>query len=283
MQIRFQRNYYTLMRKKVFYLNNLFFTAVNRSNFAFDATFSELAFLKHENLKRAQLRFNIPQSKQCSLPELSIRVVDDQSGQVLGNCVMSPQKSGINTLVLTKSLRKLALNLSPEKKLKVRVALRNPSAQTSPCTNVVGALSREAYLVTNTDEIKTRKRRFSGYVPNIFRRPKRNVPTCNMRKVNVNLTNTNNVTFILPQSFQTGVCGPQRPVPSSNDPMIQELAQAISRAAQTLPPSSNAHCCVPSGFQKELILYYNNNDTRHVILRYVDKVKVTSCACPNST
>lgn len=271
----------------------LFFTAANRSNFAFDATFSELGFLKHENLKRAQLRLNIPQLKQCNLPELSVRVLDDQSSQVLGDYVMSPQRSGVNTLVLTKSLRKLAVNLSPEKKLKVRVALRGTSAQTSPCTNVVSALSSEAYLVTNTDEMKTRKRRSSEvsrifrnvaeYVPNIFRRSKRNVPTCNMQKVTVNLTNTNNVSFILPQSFQTGVCGPQRPLPLSNDPMLRELAQAISRAAQTLPPSTNANCCAPSGFQKKVVLYYNNNDTGHVILRFVDKVKVTSCACSHST
>lgn len=263
---------------------------MNRSNVSFEATFNELGFLQHENLKRAQLRLNIPQLKNCSLPELSIRVMDGQSGRVLGDYVMLPRKSGANTLVLTKSLRKLAVNLKPGKKLKVRVSLRSP---TSPCTNVVSVLSSEAYLVTNTDEVTTRKRRSSEVsrmfrrdtedVPNIFRRTKRNAPKCNMEKATVDLTTANNVTFILPQSFQTGVCGPQQPLLTGNDPMVRELARAIVKAVQTLPPSSNAQCCVPSSFQKELILYYNNSDMRHVILRYVNNVKITSCACSNST
>lgn len=252
--------------------------------------FSELGFLQHENLKRAQLRLNIVgQLQQCNLPELNVRVTEHKSGQLFGDYVMFPSRPGVNTLVLTKSLRKLASGFSGDRKLKVRITLRNPDTVTSPCSNVVGGLSKEAYLVTNTDEVATRKRRHlpnhsrsaSEIVTSIFRRLKRSRPTCAMEEVTVNLTSSNNSIFILPTSFKTGICGLQHAVPLSNDAMIQALARAITSARSTLPPSSNAQCCLPSKFQKLTVLYFDS--MQHVVLRHVNNVKVTGCACSNST
>ena len=319
-----------------------FFAAVNRSTVTFEASFSELGFLQHENLRRARLRLNIPLQKHCNLTGLNTRVMDQKTGQIFGDYVMFPRHSGVNFLILTKSLRKLAAKLKPDTKLTVRITLQNPTTDKNLCSNVVSGLSSEAYLVTNTDEFKTRKRRSTEGISttfrrnaegvskifrrdtegiprmarnadvvskmfrraasracsvcspsmsrsvsegmlNIFRRSKRNTPTCIMEDVTVNLTNSNSSAsiFILPKLFKTGVCGQGQPVPSSNDPMIQALAQAITTARQTLPASSNSACCLPSKFQKLTVLYFDS--MQHVVLRHVDNAKVTSCACSNAT
>ena len=268
---------------------------MNRSNVTFEATFSDLGFVQHENLKRARLRLSIPQQKQCNLPELSIRVMDHKSGQVYGDYVLFPRHSGVNTLIMTQSLRKLAAKSNAATKLKVRITLRNPNSSKNLCSNVVGGLSSEAYLVTNTDEVKTRKRRAteglsrqnaedipgaSEHVSNIFRRSKRSLPTCTMKNVIVYPTYNNSI-FILPPSFPTGVCGLQQPVPSGNDPMIQQLARAMTRAITSLSTSSNSNCCTPSKFNNLPVLYLDS--MRHMVLRHVDNVVVTGCACPNAT
>ena len=264
--------------------------AVNRSNFVFEATFSELGFLQHENLERARLRLTLPQQQNCNLPGLNIRVIDQKTGQVFGDYVMSPRHSGVNQLLVTKSLRKFAakLKLKPDKKLKVQITVRNSNLK-NLCPNVVSALSSEAYLVTNTDEVKTRKRRstedlsktYRSVKANIFRRQRRSSPTCVMKNVRVNLASANNSIFILPQSFQTGVCGLQQPTPLSTDPMIQALAQAMTTAIQNQYSNTNSACCSPSKFKKLTVLYFDT--MQHTVLRHVDNVKVTSCACSNAT
>ena len=262
--------------------------AVNRSNFVFEATFSELGFLQHENLKRAQLRLTIPQQQNCNLPGLKVRVVDQTTGQIFGEYLMSPRHSGINQLLVTKSLRKFVAKLKPDTKLNVQITVRNPNLK-NLCANVVSALSSEAYLVTNTDEVKTRKRRstedlsttYRSVKASIFRRQKRSLPTCVMKNVRVSLASANNSIFILPHSFQTGVCGLHQPTPLSTDPMIQALAQAMTTAIQNQYSNTNSACCSPSKFEKLTVLYFDT--MQHTVLRHVDNVKVTSCACSNTT
>ena len=261
---------------------------MNRSNFVFEATFSELGFLQHENLKRARLRLTVPQQQNCNLPRLSIRVIDQETGQVFGDYAMSPRHSGVNQLLVTKSLQKFAAKLKPDTKLKVQITVQNPNLK-NLCPNVVSALSSEAYLVTNTDEVKTRKRRstedfsktYRSVKVNFFRRQKRSSPTCVMKNVRVNLASANNSIFILPHSFQTGVCGIQQPTSLSTDPMIQALAQAMTTAIQTQYTNTNSACCTPSKFEKLTVLYFDT--MQHTVLRHVDNVKVKSCACSNAT
>ena len=259
----------------------LFFIAVTRSNLSFEAIFSELGFLKHENLKRARLRLSISQPKHC---HLNIRVMDEKSGQIYGDYVMLPQQSGPNSLILTKSLQKLAANFNQsDKRLKIRITPRMSSNGKNLCSSVVSGLTGDAYLVTNTDEINTRKRRSNVALPKMFRRTKRGVPKCTMNTINVNLTSSssNNTIFIFPSQFKTGICGLHQPVPLGNDPMIHAIVQAIKTAMNSSPAfPSNSPCCTPSKFQKIPVLYIDS--IGHTVLRYVDKVKVTGCACSNT-
>ncbi|XP_028399630.1 univin-like [Dendronephthya gigantea] len=270
--------------------------AVKSSDIAFEATFDHLGFLQHENLKRARLRLNISQQNHCSMPVLNVRVLGHKSGQVFGNYVMSPQSSGVNTLNLTNSIRKLATGTNPNEKLKVRITLRNPSTRKGLCSNVLTNLVRETYLVTNTDEPNTRKRRATEGISKLFPRDavavrraddvskfhgrsKRRAPTCKLHQVTVNLTGMNNSVFILPTSFKTGICGLQQPVPLGSDPMMRQLAQAVATAIQSVAPSQNSRCCRPSKFRKLTVLYFDS--MQHTVLRHVDNVKVKKCACAN--
>lgn len=307
---------------------------MKRSNVSFEATFTDLDFLQNEDLKRARLRFNIPQPKHCSLPELNITVTDGKSGQVFGNYAKLPQNSGVNTVILTKSLQKLATSFNPSNELKIRITVRSQDNDQSLCSNVVSRIGSEAYLVTNTDEVKTRKRRSTDFMsrmlrrdvedtPTLFRRnaddtprmfrkdtedskrlfrrdaedtprmfrsdangrSKRSIPKCTMKTVYVNLTSSNNSIFILPTEFKTGVCGLQQPVPLSSDPMIQQLASAIARAIKGVAPASNRQCCKPAKFKKLTVLYFDPSNVyaQHTVLRHVDNVVVTKCACSNKT
>lgn len=281
--------------KRQFYF---FLTAAKSSNIAFEATFDHLGFLRHENLKRAILRLNIPHQNHCSLPVLNVQVMDHKSGKIFGNYVMSLRSSGVNTLILTNSIRKLATGTNANEKLKVRITLRNPSARKSLCPNVFSNLGGGAYLVTNTDEFNTRKRRAADGISKLVRRnavavrsandvskfyarSKRHTPTCKLQQVTVNLTGINNSVFILPTSFKTGVCGLQQPVPLGSDPMMRQLAQAVATAIQKVAPSQNSRCCRPSKFRKLTVLYFDN--TQHTVLRHVGNVKVKKCACANSS
>ena len=152
---------------------------MKRSKLAFEATFGDLDFLQKENLKRARLRLNITQQKHCALPVLKVRVLDDKSGQIYGDYTLFPKHSGVNTLVLTKSLQKLASSMNPAKRMRVRITtlLRNPNPKMSLCSNVVSSLSEEAYLVTNTDEVKTRKRRSTEGASSLFQRNAHDIPS----------------------------------------------------------------------------------------------------------
>lgn len=247
-----------------------------------------------ENLKRARLRVFFSQPLHCKRPRLNFRVVNKKSGRVLGDYVISLRHSGVHTIGVTKAIKKLTTRHLING-VKIKIILLD---HRDHCSKVVNALSSEVYLVTNTDELVRRVERSVSVADNdrlpyvhrssfdsvtsLMRRWKRAKPTCDMTRVKVNLKNAKNSTFILPESFKTGICGRHRPtILSGADAMLKQLAAAITNTIKSLPHSKNSPCCAPSKFEKLTVLYYDQKDKRmqHVVLRHVDKVKVVGCAC----
>ena len=257
-----------------------FLTDVKRTNGSFEAIFNDLSFSRKEILKRARLRLNISREKHCS-SKYTLQVIDMESLQTVDEYVRTIKHNGINSIPLTKSLKKWVLGSNGNKGLQVKIIFDRLSTNKSSCQKAASEVSKEAYLITQTklnEKPILRRPRWRRSAKNLSSQST-SKSQCAIQYINVNLQGGN---IMLPHSFSTGLCGAWRSWPSGVVPIRKEVLKAIKRTMKrTSLLHNNVTCCVPTAYKKLFVVYYNSKS--HYTLRGLDKIKVTKCGCPSKT
>ena len=259
---------------------DFFVTDFKRTNGSFEAIFNDLSFSRKEILKRARLRLNISRVRHCS-SKYTLRIIDGESLQTVDEYVRTIKHNGINSIPLTKSLKKWISGSIGNKGLQVKIIFDSLSPNKSSCQKAVSEVSKEAYLITQTklnEKPILRQSRWKRSAKNVSSQST-SKSQCAIQYMNVNLQGGN---IVLPHSFSTGLCGGRRSWPSGVIPIRKEVLKAIKRTMKrTSLVHNNLTCCVPTAYEKLIVVYYNSKS--HFILRSLDKIKVTKCGCPSKT